>query len=200
VFLALWFANQALWRWMRWHVGKRDTLCVAPALAARPRAACGGACDHACGERPHSLLTRELSRRARRSANTISCGMSLFHGATTAVLSGREARGAAVAPLWPHRSRCRRHALTAPQVLAHYGSPMDGPNSAHQNLIMQLSMARAPRRGVFASGTCSAADAPQPLVCSQRAFCACRGISCWTPSTWQPTAWTRSSSSTTRRR
>jgi hypothetical protein len=35
----------------------------------------------------------ELTRRRRlRSGNAVSCGMSLFHGIATAVLSGREAR------------------------------------------------------------------------------------------------------------
>jgi hypothetical protein len=35
-------------------------------------------------------------RVRRRSANTVSCGMSFFHGIATAVLSGREARRGAV--------------------------------------------------------------------------------------------------------
>jgi hypothetical protein len=136
-FFVLWLANQALWRKLRWHQGNRgDVLCVRRGgvrggrRARRPGAVAASAA-HARSP-PHACVC---------SGNTVSCGMSLFHGVSTAVLSGREARRARPADTCWNRVLTRSTAA-ASQVYAHWSSPLDGPNTAQQNFIMQLSMAR----------------------------------------------------------
>lgn len=72
--------------------------------------------------------------------------MSLFHGITTAVLSGREARSCASAAWAPRAAHFGFALMRASQVLGDLSGVMDGPNTAQQNFIMQLSMARSPLR------------------------------------------------------
>jgi hypothetical protein len=75
--------------------------------------------------------------------------MSLFHGIATAVLSGREARSRRQrygAALGCAGAEPPPHFLPPLQVLGNPYATMDGPNTAQQNFIMQLSMARRPTR------------------------------------------------------